>query len=197
VFIDCYFDEGEKFSNVGLDDFSGGQMMAEYLYKNGHRHIAYVGDQPLLYGVDAHRLAGHRQALERHHIPWDGDSYIQISKDRKLRREDFKKMLSRVGNKDTAWVFTSDYYAAEAVNFLTDAKVSVPRDISVTGFDDNMLAHILRPRLTTIHQNVSRKAEHAVKMLLDILDKKAEPPMEVTLPVRLVKGETVRSLNQE
>jgi DNA-binding LacI/PurR family transcriptional regulator len=33
-------------------------------------------------------------------------------------------------------------------------------------------------------------------MLLDILEKKAEPPMEVTLPVRLIKGETVRDLNQ-
>lgn len=197
VFIDCYFDKGEKYSNVGLDDFLGGQMMAEHLIKNGHRRIAYIGDQPVLYGVDAHRLAGHRQALERHHIPWGEDSYIQISKDRKLRREDLKRMLSRVGKKDTVWVFTSDYYAAEAVNFLTDAGVSVPKDISVTGFDDNMLAHILRPRLTTIHQNVSRKAEHAVKMLLDILEKKAEPPMEVTLPVRLVKGDTVRNLNQE
>jgi DNA-binding LacI/PurR family transcriptional regulator len=34
-------------------------------------------------------------------------------------------------------------------------------------------------------------------MLLDILEKKAEPPMESILPVRLVKGETVRSLDQE
>jgi LacI family transcriptional regulator len=196
VFIDCYFDEGERYNNVGLDDFGGGRMMAEYLIKNGHRRIAYVGDQPMLYGVDAHRLAGHQDALNRCGIPWTEDSYIQISKDRKLRREDLRKMLPRIGAKDTAWVFTSDYYAAEAVNFLMDNGYSVPGDISVTGFDDNMLAHILRPRLTTIHQNVGRKAERAVKMLLDILDKKADPPMEVTLPIRLVKGETVRNLNK-
>lgn len=170
--------------------------MAEHLIKNGHRRIAYVGDQPVLYGVDAHRLAGHRQTIAHHSIPWGEDSYIQISKDRKIRREDLQKMLRRVGKKDTAWVFTSDYYAAEAVNFLTDEGVNVPKDISITGFDDNMLAHILRPRLTTIHQNVARKAEHAVKMLLDLLEKKAESPLCVTLPVRLIKGETVRNLTQ-
>ncbi len=194
VFIDCYFDTGEQYSNVGLNDFQGGFLMAEHLIKNGHRSIAYVGDQPVLYGVDAHRLAGHQAALHKHGIPWGNDSYIQIAKDFKLRRENYKSLLPRAGKKDTAWVFTSDYYAAEAVNFLTDNGILVPGDISVTGFDDNMLAHILRPRLTTIHQSVARKAEHAVKILLDILDKKAEAPAQVTLPVRLVKGGTVKNL---
>ncbi len=197
VFIDCYFDAGEQYSNVGLDDFQGGFLMAEHLIKNGHRNIAYVGDQPVLYGVDAHRLAGHRGALRKYGLAWTEDSYIQIAKDYKLRREDLKSMLPRAGKKDTAWVFTSDYYAAEAVNFLTDSGVRVPEDISVTGFDDNMLAHILRPRLTTIHQNVARKAENAVKILLDILEKKAEPPQQVILPVRLVKGGTVKNLTAE
>lgn len=193
VFIDCYFDENEQYNNVGLNDFQGGYLMANHLIKCGHRRIAYVGDQPELYGVDAHRLAGHQKALAEAGIPWGEDSYILIAKDRKLRREDYQKMLPRIGAKDTAWVFTSDYYAAEAVNFLLDRGVSIPKDISVTGFDDNLLAHLVRPRLTTIHQNVSRKAECAVKMLMDLLENKDLPPQVITLPVRLIKGDSVQT----
>ena len=59
------------------------------------------------------------------------------------------------------------------------------------GFDDNMLAQLLRPRLTTIHQNVARKAEKAVKILLELLDDKGEQPKSIQLPTRLIKGATV------
>ncbi|MFH1511775.1 MAG: LacI family DNA-binding transcriptional regulator [Bacillota bacterium] len=190
VFVDCYFDEGEQYNNVGLDDFQGGYLMADYLIKLGHRRIAYIGDQPFLYGVDAHRLQGHRKALEERGLKWGEQSYLQISKDFKLRKADFERMLSRAGTMDTAWVFTSDYYAAEAVNFLADHEIKVPQQLTVTGFDDNMLAQMLRPRLTTVHQNVTRKAENAVRMLLELLEGNAEQPLSVRLPVRLVKGST-------
>ena len=191
VFVDCYFDEGEQYNNVGLDDFQGGYNMAKYLIQQEHRKIAYIGDQPVLYGVDAHRLQGHQKAMEDNGLAWGEHSYIQISKDIKRRMADLERMLVRVGTIDTAWVFTSDYYAVEAVNFLLDHGVSVPQQLSVTGFDDNMLAQLLRPRLTTIHQNVARKAEKAVKILLELLDDKGEQPKSIQLPTRLIKGATV------
>ena len=74
---------------------------------------------------------------------------------------------------------------SEAVNFLIDHGIDVPRQLSVTGFDDNMLAQLLRPRLTTVHQNVSRKAENAVRMLLELLEGREEKPLSVRLPVRI------------
>ena len=42
-------------------------------------------------------------------------------------------MLSRVRTVDTAWVFTSDYYAAEAINYLHDHGFSVPKDKLIPG----------------------------------------------------------------
>ena len=76
----------------------------------------------------------------------DGAVIYPDSKDFKLRKEDFKRILYRAGTVDTAWVLTSDYYATEAVNFLLDHDIQVPRQMTVTGFDDNMLAQMLRPR---------------------------------------------------
>ena len=70
----------------------------------------------------------------------------------------------------------------------------MPEDISVTGFDDNILSRVIRPRLTTVHQNVSAKAETALRVLFGILDKTTQEPCAVRLPARVVKGQSVRDL---
>ncbi|MEA5015917.1 MAG: LacI family DNA-binding transcriptional regulator [Candidatus Limiplasma sp.] len=192
VFVDCYFDEGEQYNNVGLDDRAGMYGMTEYLLSQGHRDILYIGDQPTLWGLDAKRLDGHIQALGKAGIPWSQERYHCISKDRKRRQDDFARLISRLKDRrDTAWMFISDYYAVEALGFLSDHGISVPRDLSVTGFDDNILSRVIRPRLTTVHQNVSNKAEAAIKMLFDLLAGTAEPPASLTLPTRIVKGQSV------
>ena len=195
VFVDCYFDEGEQYNNVGLDDLGGMRQLTETLLKLGHRNMLLVGDQPTLWGVDALRLRGHQQALSAAGIAWTQERYFCISKDRKRRSEDYRRLVEcfrRMGC--TACLFISDYYAVEAMDYLLDHGIRVPEDISVTGFDDNILSRIIRPRLTTVHQNVTKKAQVALRMLFDILDQAVEEPVSLTLPTRVVRGESVKDL---
>jgi LacI family transcriptional regulator len=196
VFIDCYFDIGEQYNNIGLDDQGGMYRMTKHLLSLGHKKILFIGDQPVLWGVDARRLKGHIKALEGAGIPWTDERYTYVSKDRKRRPLDFDRLTQRLShNHDTAWMFISDYYAVDAIDYLLDHGFRVPEDISVTGFDDNILAHTIRPRLTTIHQNVSQKAEMAVKTLLELLDGTLDAPFSLTLSTRLIKGQSVKTLD--
>ena len=198
VFIDCYFDRGEMYNNVGLDDRKGMYQLTRYLLKSGHRNMLFIGDQPVLWGVDANRLQGHIDALATAGIEWDQKNYREISKDRKIRQQDFEKLAKRLRRENTtAWLFTSDYYAVEAINFLHDAGFHVPEDISVTGFDDNILAHVVRPRLTTVHQDVYKKAEAAVKMLMGIISGACTSASSVVLCPRTVHGNSIKVLEKE
>lgn len=197
VFIDCYFKPGEQYNNIGLDDCRGMYLLTKYMISQGHRDMLFIGDQPTLMGVDDHRLQGHRQALAEEGIEWNDDRYYIISKDSKPRQNDFEVLLHRIGKeKDTAWMFISDYYAVDAMDFLLDNNISIPDDISITGFDDNILAHMIRPRLTTVHQNVTMKAEMAVKTIVEILDGTLDEPFYATLPAHLVRGKSVRNLKK-
>ena len=190
VFVDCYFDEGEQYNNVGLDDQGGMRQLTEYLLRQGHKKMLLVGDQPTLWGVDALRLRGHQQALETAGIRWSSDRYFCISKD-------YQRLIERFRQKgDTACLFISDYYAVEAMDFLTDHGVRVPDEISITGFDDNILSRIIRPRLTTVHQNVTKKAEAALRVLFEILDGTAQAPVSLTLPARVVRGGSVKDMRK-
>ena len=195
VFVDCYFDQGERYNNVGLDDEGGMRQMTEHLLKLGHRNMLFVGDQPVLWGVDARRLRGHQQALEAAGLAWQETHYFCVSKDRKRRGEDYQRMLEYVRMLGcTVCLFISDYYAVEAIDFLLDQGVRVPEDISITGFDDNILSRVIRPRLTTVHQNVTRKAQTALHALFDILDKTAKEPVSLVLPTRIIRGSSVKDL---
>jgi LacI family transcriptional regulator len=198
VFIDCYFDTGEQYNNIGLDDQGGMYRITKYLLSLGHKDILFIGDQPMLWGVDARRLKGHIEALAKEGIPWADERYAFVSKDRKRRSQDFDRLAQRLERKrDTVWMFISDYYAVDAIDYLLDHGLRVPEDISVTGFDDNILAHTIRPRLTTIHQNVSQKAEMAVKTLLELLGDNLDTPFSLMLSTRLIKGQSVKALNSQ
>ena len=195
VLVDCYFDQGERYNNVGLDDEGGMRQMTEHLLKLGHRNMLFVGDQPVLWGVDARRLRGHQQALEAAGLAWQETHYFCASKDRKRRGEDYQRMLEYVRMLGcTVCLFISDYYAVEAIDFLLDQGVRVPEDISITGFDDNILSRVIRPRLTTVHQNVTRKAQTALHVLFDILDKTAKEPVSLVLPTRIIRVSSVKDL---
>ena len=167
--------------------------MTRYLLRMGHRNITFVGDQPELWGVDAQRLKGHKAALAEAGIPWEDRRYFYISKDRKRREEDFGRLAERIG-RDTAFMFISDYYAVEAINYLTDQGYRIPEDVSVSGFDDNILSHVVRPRLATVHQDVAGKAEMAVKKMDDLLMGTAEEPVDVRLNTRVIRGRSVKNL---
>lgn len=194
VFVDTYFESGDRgFHRIGLDDFQGGYQIADYVLSRGHRRVLFLANDDVHPGGDRFRFEGCRKAFAERGLEYGEDRFVVVSKDPGERRELYG-CLSKRPLKYTALIFSSDYYAAEAVSFLGDHGTGVPRDISVTGFDDNIFARLIRPRLTTIHQDVHGKGRAAIAMLLDLVRGRGAVETEVRLPVRLVERESVALL---
>ena len=68
-----------------------------------------------------------------------GDTGIQQTYDALYARKD----------EFTALFFASDYYACLAINYFYDKGIRVPDEMSVVGFDDNIFARNIRPKLIT------------------------------------------------
>ena len=90
---------------------------------------------------------------------------------------------------------SADILAAGVMAGLREKGVSVPKDKSIVGFDDNYLCQLTNPRLTTIHQDAEQKGILATDMILAQLGKAEVPERSVILPVSLVERESVRNLN--
>jgi LacI family transcriptional regulator len=195
VFVDSYFlDDGLTYHSVRLDDQQGGYEIAKHLLSMGHRNIVFLANDTFVPGTDHSRFLGCQQAFKEQGLTFDTDRFFALSRDRDERKALYAQLVTD-GPKYTAFVFSADYYAAEAVTYLQEIGVSIPDQISITGFDDNIFSRLVRPRLTTVHQDVFMKGQLAVTLLTKFIRGESVEEPEVWLPVRVEVRDSVRRLD--
>ncbi len=91
----------------------------------------------------------------------------------------------------TGLVCASDLMALGAVRAAQAAGLSVPRDVSVVGFDDSPLIPFTNPPLTTVRQPVIDMSNAAVRAMIDEIRGQGLPPAEYLFgPELVVRGST-------
>jgi len=192
VFVDSYFgDSFFEYVNVGIEDQKGSYEITDYLIQKGHRKIAFLADNCL--GVDYHRFKGYRAAMAEAGIPYEEENFIMLEPG----SPDMPSLLSNVYRRAgdfTAFVCASDFYAANIINYLQDHGIRVPEDLSVVGFDDNIYSNMVRPALTTVHQDVTQKSGIAVEKLFHMIRKEDYGDKFEQLPVYLVERNSVKEI---
>lgn len=192
VFVDSY---GEGFDNIGLEDYEGGYEMTSYLIGQGHRKIAFFGDQQHPMGSNLCRFRGLQDAMEEHKLEFDKDDYFYLTQHDNYRHEVLRQFAQNVKESGyTAAFFISDFLANEAISIFYSQGISVPEDLSVTGFDDNIYARLSRPMLTTVRQKPEEKGKEAVGLLMRRIYGEEVPVGRMRLPTELIVRESVRNL---
>ena len=93
VFVDSY---GEGFDNIGLEDYEGGYEMTSYLIGQGHRKIAFFGDQQHPMGSSLYRFRGLQKAMEEHKLEFDKDDYFYLPQHDNYRHEVLRQFAQNV-----------------------------------------------------------------------------------------------------
>ena len=185
VFIDCYFeDDGQRYHNIGLDDMRGGYEMTRYLISMGHTKIAFLANAQEFPSGDYVRFAGYREAFAEKGLKAGDECFIPLSKNAEERYALYGRFAADPVPY-TALFFSADYYAVDAINYFTEQGISVPGRISVAGFDNNNYSRFIRPKLTTVHQDVFLKGQSAVSMLMRLIRGETVSELDVRQPVRL------------
>lgn len=168
------------FDLVGIDNLAGGYLLAEHLLKLGCTRIHFVARPLSAPTVDA-RIAGVREALARRHLKPD-PNWIRIGD-----FEDKKFVRSLTGPvRPDAYVCANDHTAARLLRELHQAKVRVPEDVRVVGFDDVKFATLVSPPLTTMQQPCREIALTAFRAMMDRISDATLPPCHMSLTPRLV-----------
>lgn len=188
IFTDCYTSL-RQVSNIGIDDYKGGELAAYYFLEQGHKRLAFLGGS-FRSNVILNRLEGFKAALDRAApgIP----APLVLEYDRPM-----KEIVNHIMNsKDpVSGVFiTADVMGREFIYEATTAGFSVPDDISIIGFDDLPLSQFTVPPLTTIRQDLSRKAVLATETLFRHMKDLTHPTASVILDVSLVERDTVKAI---
>lgn len=168
-------DQVEMFHSVAIDDRLGARLAVEHLVSLGHTSIGYigVGDQSR---SNQQRLEGYRIALTEARLPQITD-WVAINHKDYTRTNDVatgQQMLSKLFTAGVTGIFCyNDMVAVGALLACQELGISVPRDLSLVGFDGIALTRYVTPPLTTVHQPMLEIGCYAAQMLLDLLQKKS------------------------
>ena len=181
------------FSSISTDNIAASEYIAEYLIKKGHRKIGVIGGDFESSEITKKRYEGFLNAMKNHGLDFDQEKAYAVSKySFEGGAAAVRNLIKR--NPDITAIFTmADSMAIGACRALTDMGMSVPDDISITGFDGLPYADFYSPRITTIRQQTERLADDGLEILLNSLERN-EPARHELIPFEFIEGESVRTL---
>lgn len=186
-------DDTLNLSSVSTNDEEASFCIAEYLVKKGHKKIGVIGGNLESSRLSKRRYNGFLKALQKYSVEFD---YAKNYKSAMYSMEGgygaARKLLET--NTDLTAVFTmSDVMALGASRLFYEKGLSVPSDISITGFDGLGVAYYSCPRLTTIKQDCKSLARFGLESVFDTIEK-GSPSVNKFVPFEFVEGESVSKI---
>ncbi|MDI3418731.1 LacI family DNA-binding transcriptional regulator [Streptomyces luteolus] len=154
-----------RVDTVRPENEQGAYDMTRLLVQQGHRRFAVVSGPGHLLTVQE-REQGVRRALAEADVALTERDLLdgEFTRDGGYRAG--QELVGRVGDVTAVFVL-SDIMAVGVMSAFRDHGVSVPRDISVAGFDDIPTARDLTPPLTTVRLPLEEMGGTVMRMVLD------------------------------
>jgi LacI family transcriptional regulator len=187
-------------ASVVPDEVGGARAAMAELISHGHRRIGWICDSHDVLASHG-RTTGYRSALTDAGIPVDESLVYRLEADTQNTYALARRILADP-HRPTA-LFCFNDRAAMGVYFAAhDVGLSIPRDLSVVGFDDQRLISTgVRPELTTVALPHYDMGHWAITHLLTVVDsgdrRAAADPPHVTLPCPLIRRESVSSPSRD
>ena len=150
---------------VTMDDTHAAYEMTRHLLTLGHRDIGFIKGPPS-HGAAARRLEGFLRAMGEAGLTVPV-GYIQAGAFSFRSGMAAAERLLAEPERPTAIFASNDDMALGVMWACSRAGLSVPTDISVTGFDDSEPARMAWPQLTTIRQPIADMSAAAVDILVE------------------------------
>lgn len=161
-------------NTVSADHAGGGKLIAQHIAALGHRHVVILGE--------ARVSEVQRDRVDGMHIGLQGTDTVQEF----WGDDGIERLVGAIRNGATAIATTSDLLALRVHSHLTRCGLVVPRDVSLSGFDDLPLATAMHPTLTTVAQDVEAIAGHAIERLIHAIQGGHSPVETATIAMHLV-----------
>lgn len=187
----CMGYEGPCGVSVGIDERRGGDLATTHLIDLGHRRIAYLSAALLPGQVDRDRRYGYRRALRRARITPAKELVLRLPPVSEEQRQELIRELLTQPEHPTAVFCASDITAIEVMSCASRLRLRVPRDLSIVGFDDILLARTPMIALTTIAQPAAELARRGIDAAASLIeDPHAELPAVRLEPQLVVRRTT-------
>ncbi len=166
VLLNCYAVD-KPLPSVVPGDLAAAMKATLSLIDAGHTRVAYIGGEDMV-EASRDRMKGYRRALTMRDIPVDNHLVIKGRWTIQGGYAAFKR-LQALDEPPTAICCFCDRIAMGVYEASKEAGLSIPRDLSVIGFDNESYTADMLPPLTTMQLPHADMARYAVEKLAEII----------------------------
>ncbi len=179
---------GARADRVSVNNQAGAMAAVRHLMSLGHRRIGCVSG-PAEFEVTQERVAGWRAALQDEGVQPDDAWLIESDFSTAGGYEAVKTLLARAPALTA--VFTSnDLMAMGALRAAAESGRSVPRELSVVGFDGIELGSYIYPAITSVGCSIRDLGREAGRALIERIENPQAPFKDLQLTPQLVLRES-------
>lgn len=180
----CNFPQRSGYDLVGVDNLRGGYLLGQHVIDAGSRRPMFFSENIAFSSARA-RWTGYRAAMEANNI--EARTFSADLESAAAVLQVVKK------NKPDAIVCDNDRHAAIIMRHLLNAKISIPGEIKLAGFDDTPTASLLTVPLTTVRQPAHAIAQRAMSVMNDRIAHPHLPPVHEAVHCELIVRESTVS----
>jgi LacI family transcriptional regulator len=169
VFFDRTPEVGEL-DRVIIDDHKAAYTATRHLIETGCKRIAHL-TAPQTLGIGIQRLAGYKQALEDHGIPFH-EEWVVIADSFDLAGDATRNLMHLPVPPDAIFA-VNDEAAVGAMKTLQRMSINVPGEVAIIGFSAGFISDITTPTMSSVDQHGYEMGVKAAKLLLERIEKPA------------------------
>tara|TARA_R110002126_G_C10490437_1_gene503699 strand:- start:6337 stop:7350 length:1014 start_codon:yes stop_codon:yes gene_type:complete len=175
---------------VITDNINSASNTVEFLYKKGHKKIAFISTMSDLHN-GKQRLLGYKKGLEKVGLKFDENLVLNVLE------KDYKQYVKQVKPfiKDTdidAVIATGESVAVSTMKAIKKSGKKIPKDVSVIAFSNGILSRHSSPKMTTISQHGEQMGARATQILIDKLKNKNTDIITEVIKTDLVIRDSTR-----
>lgn len=187
VLVDNHLNDA-KFDTVNTDNLNGAIEMMNLLLSLGHREIGFLLGNNRHTSVQS-RYRAYRTMLRRNKLlirqQWIAKGDVTSEGGYHAMQQIYKN-----GKLPTAVFASNDAMALGAMKFLRESGLHIPRQISISGYDDIFPAEHANPSLTTVRVEKIRMGEITARRLIARLQNPSLPIEENVVPNKVIVRES-------
>jgi LacI family transcriptional regulator len=181
--------EGLNENCISLNNELGGFLANQSVIEQGHSAIAYIAG-PQFKADSRDRLAGHKRALAENNIAFNDALYFEGDFSETGGSDGLRHLLSSK-QEFSALICANDEMASGAITYAREQGFSLPKDLSIVGFDNIIFAQHTYPKLTTIDNPVNLMGHMAAKLVLKNIYQQKDMSITHSFEPTLITRESV------
>lgn len=181
VLIDRFADD--RFDQIGVENETAMRALIDHVISFGHKRIGYIAGQPGL-ATTRERIEAFSASLAANGLECPPHYVSPENVDTASATASTHAILSRPAP-PTALVTGNNMTTIGAVRAIREKGLSIPRDLSLVGFDDFEWADCFEPRLTLVEQPCTEIGRQAAALLSERIASSDAAPRAVRLQATL------------